>query len=214
MTRIKVCGITSVRDAVACANAGADAIGLVFAKSPREIALRKAKEIAAEVPPFVSIVGVFVNARASTIVRTVLEVGLSEVQLHGDESPILASSLGGIRVIKALQVCDKSFLEKVRRFAKAGVGAILLDAYSPTARGGSGRRFDWDLLTGARDGGSLDSAPPIILAGGLTPQNVRAAVRRIRPWGVDVSTGVESEPGIKSAKKISRFVAAVRSAST
>lgn len=214
MTRIKICGITRARDAVVCAEAGADAIGLVFARSPRQVTLQQAREIVAALPPFVSAVGVFVNAKAAAILRTVAEVGLSEVQLHGEEAPGLLSSLGGLRVIKALRVRSKSFLDELSRYAKAGVDGILLDAFAPTARGGSGRRFDWDLVTGARDAGALDNTPPIILAGGLTPQNVQSAVRRIRPWGVDVSTGVESEPGVKSTEKISRFVAAVRSAST
>lgn len=213
MTRIKICGITRARDAVVCAGAGADAIGLVFARSPRQVTIRQAREIVAELPPFVSVVGVFVNAKAPAILRAVVEVGLSEVQLHGDESPGLLSSLGGLRVIKALRVRSKSFLDELNHYAKAGVDGVLLDAFAPTARGGSGRRFDWDLVTGARDAGALDETPPIILAGGLTAQNVQAAIRRIRPWGVDVSTGVESEPGIKSAEKVSRFIAAVRAAS-
>ncbi len=212
MTRIKICGITRPRDAALCAEAGADAIGLVFARSPRQVTIRQARQIVAELPPFVSAVGVFVNAKGPAILRTAAEVGLSEVQLHGNESAAMISSLGGLRVVKALRVRDKSFLDELHRFAKAGIGGVLLDAFSPAARGGSGRRFDWDLVTGARDAGALDGAPPIILAGGLTPQNVRAAIRRLRPWGVDVSTGVEESPGVKSAEKISRFVAAVRSA--
>jgi phosphoribosylanthranilate isomerase len=213
MTRVKICGITRPRDAVLCAEAGADAIGLVFARSPRQVSVRQARQIVSELPPFVSAVGVFVNARASTIIRTAAELGLSEVQLHGEESPDLLSDLGGLRVIRAMRVRNKLFLDELQRFAKTGIGGVLLDAFSPAARGGSGRRFDLDLVTGARDAGALDGAPPIILAGGLTPQNVRAAIRRLRPWGVDVSSGVESEPGIKSAEKVSRFIAAVRSAS-
>jgi phosphoribosylanthranilate isomerase len=118
-----------------------------------------------------------------------------------------------LRVVKALRVRNKTFVDDMQKFATAGVSGVLLDAFSPTARGGSGRRFDWDLVAGAREAGALDGAPPIILAGGLTPQNVRAAIRRLQPWGVDVSTGVETSPGVKSAEKISRFVAAIRSAS-
>ncbi len=213
MTRIKICGITRPRDAALCAEAGADAIGLVFARSPRQVTIRQAQEIVAELPPFVAAVGVFANVKAAAIRKIAIEVGLSEAQLHGDEPPALISALNGLRVIKALRVRSRLFLDELQRFAKVGVGGILLDAFSPTARGGSGKRFDWDLVAGVRDAGALDDVPPIILAGGLTAQNVRAAIRRLRPWGVDVSTGVESSPGIKSAEKISRFVAAVRAAS-
>lgn len=211
MVRIKICGITRPRDAVAAAEAGTDAIGVVFARSSRQVSVRQAREIVAALPPFVAAVGVFVNARVATIVRTVAEVGLSAVQLHGDESPAFVERLGALRVIKALRVRDRTFVEQVDAFTHAGVAGILLDAFSPTARGGSGKRFDWDLVAGVRATGALDDAPPLILAGGLTAQNVRAGIRRVRPWGVDVSSGVEDEPGIKSAEKIARFLAAVRS---
>jgi phosphoribosylanthranilate isomerase len=210
MTRIKICGITRPEDAVAAAQAGADAIGLVFAKSPRQVTIRQARRIVAALPPFVSAVGVFVHARAATVIRTVAEAGLSAVQLHGDESPDFIARLETIRVIKALRVRDRAFVDQIQAFRSAGVGGILLDAFSVRARGGSGKHFDWDLVAGLRRTGALDDAPPLILAGGLTPDNVRSGIQRVRPWGVDVSTGVEDEPGIKSAEKISRFVAAVR----
>ncbi len=209
-TRIKICGITRPEDALTAAIAGADAIGLVFAESPRRITTRVACEIVAALPPLVSAVGVFVNARATTILRTAAEVGLSTVQLHGDEPPTLVGQLGGLRVIKAMHVRHQKFIEDVNRFAEAGVCGILLDAFSPRARGGSGKRFDWDLVSGAQSAGALDEAPPLILAGGLTHENVAAGIRRLHPWGVDVSTGVEEAPGIKSAEKIARFVAAVQ----
>ena len=212
MIRIKICGITRPQDAVIAAVAGADAIGLVFAKSPRQVSLRQAREIVAVLPPFVSVVGVFVNARSATVIRTAAEVGLSEVQLHGDESPAFVGKLWGLRAVKALRVRDRAFAEQVGAFRDAGIGGILLDAFSAESRGGSGRRFDWDLVSGVREAGALDDAPPLILAGGLTPENVRAGIRRLHPWGVDVSSGVEDEPGIKSAEKIGRFIAAVRSA--
>jgi len=210
--RIKICGITRVEDGLAAADAGADAIGLVFAKSPRQVTLAQARRIVAALPPYVSAVGVFVNARASTLMRTVIKAGLSEVQLHGDETPAFIAKLAGLRVTKGLRVRDRAFfVDAATVFARAGVQAILLDAYSTRERGGTGRRFDWDLVTGARKAGALEEAPPLILAGGLTPLNVRSAIRRVRPWGVDVSGGVESEPGIKCPEKIARFIAAVRS---
>ena len=211
MTRIKICGMTRPEDALAAAEAGADAIGLIFAKSPRQISPARARQIVEVLPPYVSAVGVFVNARAATVIRTANEVRLSEVQLHGDESPAFVRKMGGARVIKALRVRDRRFIDQIRAFTEAGVSAILLDAYSAEAQGGTGRRFDWDLLVGARKAGALDIAPPLILAGGLTPLNVKSGIRRLRPWGVDVSGGVEIEPGIKCPEKIARFVAAVRS---
>jgi len=212
MIRIKICGITRPQDAITAADAGADAIGLVFAKSPRQVTIARAREIIAVLPPFVSAVGVFVNARPTTILRTAEAAGLSEVQLHGDEPADYLKELGAVRAIKALRVRDRRFLDDLARFRDAGVSGILLDAFSPTARGGSGKRFDWDLVAEARRAGALEASPPIILAGGLTPQNVRAGIRAIRPWGVDVSGGVETAPGIKSPELIERFIAAVRQA--
>lgn len=210
MTRIKVCGITRPEDAVAAAEAGVDAIGLVFAESPRRVTPHQAREIVAALPPFVEAVGVFVNSRASTMIKIAREVGLSTVQLHGDESPALVAQLEGLRVIKALAVRYRDFPEDVYRFAEAGVCGILLDAFNSSARGGSGKRFDWDLVAGAQSAGALDGAPPIILAGGLTPENVAAGIKRLRPWGVDVSSGLEREPGVKDIEKMLRFVAEVR----
>ncbi len=211
MTRIKICGMTRAEDAVEAVDVGADAVGLVFARSPRQVTIRQAREIAGALPLFVPVIGVFVNARVATVIRTAIEAGLSAVQLHGDESPAFARRLGGLRVIKALRVRDRTFVDQVGTFGEAGVSAILLDAFSRQARGGSGRRFDWDLVSGLRRAGVLDDAPPLILAGGLTADNVKAGIRRLRPWGVDVSSGVEVAPGLKSAEKMVRFVAAVRS---
>lgn len=210
MIRVKICGITRVEDALAAAEAGADAIGLVFAESPRQVSPAKAREIVAALPPFIAAVGVFVNADAATIRGVAAEVHLSAVQLHGDEPPEFLGELRGLRVIKALRVRTREFVSEIRAFSSGGACGILLDAFSDQARGGSGRRFDWDLVAGARDAGALDGAGPLILAGGLTVHNVAAAVRRIRPWGVDVSTGVEEAPGIKNPEKIARFIASAR----
>ena len=214
MVRIKICGITNAEDALAAAETGADAIGLVFAGgSPRLVTPARARRITSALPPYVSAVGVFANARASTVIRIAGEVGLSEVQLHGDESPAFVEKLGGLRVTKALRVRDRSFVAAMQAFGAAGVGAILLDAFSRAARGGTGKRFDWDLVVEARKAGALAGAPPLVLAGGLTALNVKAGIRRIRPWGVDVSGGVETNPGVKSAEKIAQFIAAVRGVS-
>lgn len=212
MTRIKICGITRPADGRAAARAGADAIGLVFANSPRRVTTAQARAIIANLPPYISTVGVFVNSRAETIANHVAEVGLGEVQLHGDESPGIVEKLRGLRVTKALRVRDRTFLDDVQRFADAGVAAILLDAYTPSVRGGTGRKLDWDLVVGVLRAGAIESRVPLLLAGGLTPMNVRIGIRKLRPWGVDVSSGVELEPGIKCPDKIAEFVAAVRGA--
>ncbi len=210
--RIKICGITREEDAAVAAEHGVDAVGLMFAESPRRVSEAQAKRIVASLPPYVSAVGVFVNARRARIERIADQVGLSEVQLHGEETPGFVAALRFPRVVKALRVRDRQFIADVGAFQAAGVAGLLLDAFSRTARGGSGRRFDWDLVQGAQAGGALDDAPPLILAGGLTDRNVRSAIRRVRPWGVDVSSGVETSPGIKCAERIGRFVAAVRAA--
>lgn len=212
MVRIKVCGLTRPQDAIAAVEAGADAVGLVFGPSPRQVTISRAREIVAAMPPFVFVVGVFVNVRSATVLRTVVEAGLSAVQLHGDESPAFVRKLHGLRVVKALRVRDRSFVDQVKAFRAAGAAAILLDAFSEQVRGGSGKRFDWDLVSGAREAGVLDDAPPLVLSGGLTADNVASGIRRVRPWAVDVSSGVEDQPGIKSAEKIARFVSAVRHA--
>lgn len=212
MVRIKICGITQAQDAVAAAEAGADAIGLVFAPSPRRVTLVAAKQIVRALPPWISAVGVFVNAEPSTIRRAIDTVGIGEVQLHGEESPEIIAKLAGVRVIRALRVRDRRFLEDLRIWHQAGVSAILLDAFSKDVRGGSGKRFDWDLVSAIRLGDAIPAGVRLILAGGLTPDNVASGIRAVRPWGVDVSSGVESRPGLKSAEKIERFVAAVRSA--
>ncbi len=210
MIRIKICGITRREDAVAAALAGADAIGLVFAESPRQVTIERAREILAALPPWLCSVGVFVNEETDIVRKTAESLGLGEVQLHGDEPPKVITELAPLRVVKAVRVIRETFADEVRRFSEAGAAAVLLEAPSPSVRGGSGKRFDWDLVAGARDAGALDRAPPLILAGGLTDQNVAAAIHLVRPWGVDVSTGVEEQPGLKSAEKMARFVAAVR----
>lgn len=210
--RIKICGLTRVDDARAAAEAGVDAIGLVFAESTRRVTLEQAALIAAALPPAVEAVGVFANAELDVIRRAVDRVGLGEVQLHGEESPEFAERLSGTRVVKAIRVRDATFVDAIADYRGAGVAAILLDAYSREARGGTGERFDWDLIVAARAEGSLDDAPPFILAGGLTPHNIAEAIRHLHPWGVDVSSGVELQPGIKCPEKIARLIAAACSA--
>lgn len=212
---IKICGITRLQDARAAVAAGANAVGLVFARSPRRVSPALARRIVASLPPFVTPVGVFVNASAATILRIAGAVGFTVVQLHGDEDCAIIPALAPLRVIKVVRVRDRSFQAEFRACSAAfGVrrpAALLLDAYSPTARGGTGRPLDWNLLVSARRAGWLDGALPLILAGGLTAANVARAIRLVRPDAVDVSGGVESAPGIKDPARIRRFCLAARS---
>jgi phosphoribosylanthranilate isomerase len=200
--KVKICGITCVADGLAAAEAGADMIGLMFAeKSPRHISLKVAAEIASAVPPFVMKVGVFVNPTEELVMRAISECGLSLLQFHGDETPEFCTQFG-LMCMKAFRIRDAESLKELPKFQ---TDAYLLDAYSPEARGGTGEKFNWDLAIEAQKFGK-----PIFLAGGLTPENVADAVRKVNPFGVDVSSGVESAPGKKDTAKVRTFIAAVR----
>ena len=197
MTKVKICGITSLDDARMAIDSGADALGFVFfEKSPRDIHPERAAEIIAQLPPFVQMVGLFVNAPLDFVNLTAKRCGLDLVQLHGDESPAYCQSVGR-RVLKAFRVRG---MESIARLADYRVAGYLLDAYVPDAYGGTGARFDWDLALAAKGSGS------IILAGGLDADNVASAVARVAPYAVDVSSGVESAPGRKDPEKVRRFI--------
>lgn len=197
MTKVKICGITSLEDAVMAVEAGADALGFVFfEKSPRYIGPEAAAGIIARIPPLVQVVGLFVNAELGFVNRTADSCGLDIVQLHGDESPAYCK-LVRRRVMKAFRVRGP---ESLAPMADYRVSAYLLDAYSPNAYGGTGARFDWDCALAAKDRG------PIVLAGGLDPDNVASAVAKVAPYAVDVSSGVESAPGRKDPEKVRRFI--------
>jgi phosphoribosylanthranilate isomerase len=201
MTRVKICGITSPDDALVAAEAGADAIGLIFwAASARAVDLETAKVIARALPPFVSVVGVFVD-ESPDHVRTVADaVGLSAVQLHGSE--VVADWARFPRpVLKAMPV--EAYADSPWQTARA---AILVDAHDPVTVGGTGRTVDWDR---ARD---IAATRRLVLAGGLTPDNVAQAVAHVQPWGVDVASGVERAPGVKDHDKVRAFIAAARAA--
>jgi phosphoribosylanthranilate isomerase len=202
-TRIKICGITRTEDARAAARAGADAIGLVFyPPSPRCLSLDWARQLASEVPPFVSTVALFVNPPAADVYEVVQRVRPSMLQFHGEETPVFCAQFG-VPWIKACRVrAGVDLLEYLRPFS--GAAGWLLDSHVEEY-GGVGERFDWSLVPAER-------SHPIILSGGLTRDNVRDAVRRVRPWAVDVSSGVESAKGIKDAAKIAAFIAEVRNA--
>ena len=197
MTRVKICGITDLRDAAHAVECGADAIGFIFAKSPRRISVKTAGKICRAVGPWVATVGVFVNENADTILRIVSECRLSAVQLHGDEPASFIHRLSGCKVIKTFRVSEKADL---RNAAAYRVDAYLFDTKVSRIYGGSGTSFDWRILRS-------ETVPrPIILSGGLNPQNVKSAVRMLKPYGVDVSSGVEKSPGHKDLKLMRKFI--------
>lgn len=199
--KVKVCGTTRLKDALLAVECGADAVGFIFyKKSPRCVTLKTAKEICSQLPPFVHRVGVFVNETAETINRIADRCGLDAVQLHGDESPAFCRKIKH-RVIKAVRVKDSGSLKGLSRYT---VDGFLLDAFKEDQRGGTGKVFDWALAQRAKKYG------PVIIAGGLNPRNVKEAIRQVRPYGVDVSSGVEQSPGKKDPKKLKAFLKAVR----
>jgi phosphoribosylanthranilate isomerase len=203
MVRVKICGVTTVEDARLCALAGADAIGLNFAPgSPRRVTLEAAREIADALPAELLRVGVFVDSDEAELRRAIAAVGLGCVQLHGDESPeLLAQFLP--HAYKAIRVRGPSSLADAARYAG---DYILLDAYVPGVAGGTGATFDWALAS------ELARTRRLTLAGGLTADNVADAVRAVRPYCVDVASGVESAPGHKDPDKVRAFIARAKAA--
>ena len=202
--KVKICGITNLADGMAAAEAGADMLGFVFYdQSPRGISVEVAAGLTRELPPFVMRVGVFVNAPEDLVVRAIRECGLNLLQFHGAEAPEYCLQFG-LMSMKAFRVRDESVFEELQRYP---TDAWLLDAFSPAGLGGTGETFNWDLAIRANQLGR-----PIFLAGGLTPENVGEAVTRVRPFGVDVSSGVEVVPGRKDHAKVRAFIQAARSA--
>ena len=203
MTKVKICGITNPEDARFAAGSGADAIGLVFAESPRKVSVEEAWEIGTALPDGVLKVGVFVDEEPAEIVRIAAGVGLDYAQLHGDETPEVVAAVRevGLRVIKALRMREVVSLEMLKYY---GADLFLLDAYSEKLRGGTGERFDWELAK------SLKGRGNILVSGGLTPENVREAVRFFEPYGVDASSSLEDAPGKKNAEQVRRFVSAAK----
>ena len=215
MFRIKICGITSPEDAAAVAAAGADAIGLNFyAKSPRYVEPAQARTIVDALPAGVVKVGLFVNAPAQEVCRTFDLLGLDLVQLHGDEAPEYLAALGGRSVMRAFRLGVGGLAEigqYLRRCETVGcpLSLVLIDAYRPGQYGGTGEVADWSAL--AEYPASI-THPPLVLAGGLTPQNVAEAIRTVRPAAVDTASGVESGPGRKDPVRVAAFVRAARDA--
>jgi phosphoribosylanthranilate isomerase len=205
-TRVKICGLTRTEDAQAACRFGADAIGLIFyPPSPRGIGLEQAAVVRGGLPPFVTAVGVFVNADSEFVTRAIREVSLDVIQFHGDEDAGYCASFGK-PYIKAVQVREGLDLHRfARRYSSAR--ALLLDSFEPQRRGGTGNIFDWSLIP-------VDLGKPYILAGGLGPDNVAAAIAKASPYAVDGNGGVESSPGVKDPEKIEAFIREVNRGTT
>jgi phosphoribosylanthranilate isomerase len=203
MVKVKVCGIKEIEDARVAADAGADAIGLIFAESPRRVSVEEAREIASILPDGVLKVGVFVDAGPQEVLRISREVGLDYAQLHGNETPETVTVLqeAGVKVMKALRVRDEYSLAAIEG---CGADLVLLDAWSERARGGTGERFDWQLAKSLKGHGN------IVVSGGLTPDNVREAIEYFEPYGVDASSSLEDRPGKKNGERVRRFVGAAK----
>jgi phosphoribosylanthranilate isomerase len=201
--KVKICGITNAPDAAAAAQAGADALGFVFyERSPRHVSIETAAALTRHLPPAIVRVGVFVNAEEQTVMRAIVECGLNLLQFHGEEPPEYCLQFG-LMSMKAFRVRDTESLKQLLSYK---TDAWLLDSYSPAQHGGTGERFDWSLAAEARKWGK-----PIFLAGGLTADNVAAAVKQAQPYAVDVSSGVESSPGKKDHEKVRDFIKAAKS---
>ena len=198
-TKIKICGITNLPDARLAVELGADALGFIFyPKSPRYIPVAKAADICNTLPPFIAKVGVFVDELEYEIEKALSECLLNAVQFHGEEPPGFCQKFPA-KSIKAIRMRDESSLTAASEY---DVDALLLDTYTDAERGGTGKTFDWSLAVKAKE----MLAPPIILSGGLTTTNVQEAIRKVKPYAVDVSSGVEREPGKKDPEKLRRFI--------
>ncbi|HEX2180727.1 MAG TPA: phosphoribosylanthranilate isomerase [Rubrobacteraceae bacterium] len=203
MVFTKVCGITNPGDARVAAEAGADAIGLIFADSPRMVSLEEARKVSIALPGNILKVGVFVDAEPEEVLRTAEVVGLDLVQLHGDETleTVAAIRGGGLPVMKAVRVRNAEAAGALERYE---ADLFLLDSWSERARGGTGETFDWALAK------SVKGRDNIVVSGGLAPDNVREAIEYFEPYGVDASSSLEERPGKKSSEKVRRFVRAAK----
>ncbi len=202
--KVKICGITTLEDAEAALRYGAYALGFIFfKKSARYIAPEATRKIISELPPRTTTVGVFVDSPAEEVNAIVRESGINTVQLHGSESPEECSRIENAKVIKAFRVSGK---ETIAKISKYNVFAILLDTFVEGVHGGTGKTFDWNIAIEAKVYG------PLILSGGLTPDNIADAVETVRPYAVDVSSGVESSPGVKEHDLVKLFIERAQSA--
>ncbi len=204
MVRVKICGITNLDDALAAIECGADALGFVFAKSPRRVTPALAKEICGMLPPFISKVGVFVDEEANSVDEIAKKCGLDTLQFHGSEDPAyLQSFKGAYKVIKAFRVPKDFEPDAIKGY---DVDGILLDTYAEGKAGGSGRVFDWDIAVKVKDATRI----PLILSGGLDGGNIERAIKEVSPFAVDVSSGVEVAPGKKEKDKMKEFIRAAK----
>jgi phosphoribosylanthranilate isomerase len=203
MVFTKVCGITNLGDARVATDAGADAIGLIFAESPRTVDVEEARKVSLALPNDVLKVGVFVDAEPEEVLRIAHELGLDLAQLHGDEAPETVATIrdAGLPVMKAVRVRNAEALGALERYE---ADLILLDAWSARVRGGTGETFDWTLAK------SVQGRDNIVVSGGLTPENVREAIEFFEPYGVDASSSLEERPGKKSGERVRRFVRAAK----
>ncbi len=203
MTKIKICGITNINDAKTAVKWGADALGFVFTRSPRRINPKRAAKIIGQLPIFVSKVGVFVNAKKAEVLKVLKICKLDVLQLHGEESDKYCAFLRKYcKIIKAFRIKDRSSLKNIRAYRN--IDAYLFDAYDENEYGGTGKSFNIKHLK------NLKLKKPVIIAGGLTNQNVKSIVRRLRPYAVDVSSRIEASPGKKSEKLMQSFIRAVK----
>ena len=203
MVKVKVCGITNPHDASMAAELGADALGFVFAPSPRQVTPEQARHIINSLPPFVQTVGVFVDEDLTRIRDIVDFCGLEMIQLHGDESPEFCGALMP-HTIKGFRLNDTSSLLPIRDY-RGKIRAVLLDTYQRGIKGGTGKTFDWNLATAAGEFGM-----PVILSGGLRPSNIQRAILTIQPYAVDVNSGIEHSPGIKSPLLMKRLMEKIK----
>lgn len=201
--KVKICGITNTEDALKAIELGVDGLGFIFAKSPRRIEPEKAAEIIRSFPPFVKSAGVFVNEEPSKIRQIVDLCGLDIIQFHGDEPPEVLAEFAP-RAIKAFRLKDESSLEPIKSY-QGKVRAILLDTYSDNKFGGTGKSFDWGLAIKAKALGI-----PLILSGGLSPDNIQEAIRAVKPYAVDINSGVEKGPGKKDHGLMTQLMENIR----
>jgi len=203
LVKVKICGITNLEDALHACYSGADAVGfIIYPKSKRFIKAKEVRKITSQLPPFLTKVGVFVNEDPRDVLEILSYAHLDFAQLHGDETPQECEYIGANRVIKVFRLRTEEDVEKIRPYA-GKVRAILLDTYDSKVYGGTGKPFNWELAIKVKE-----EFPeiPLILSGGLNPENVKRAVETVRPYAVDVSSGVEAEPGVKEREKVEAFV--------
>lgn len=203
MTRVKICGITNIEDALLAAELGADALGFIFAESPRRISPQDARAIILKLPPLIKTVGVFVNEEPAVIKEIKEACGLDLIQLHGDESPDLCRDLMP-HSIKAFRIQNDKDLQAIEKY-RGAVRTILLDTFQRGKSGGTGRTFDWSLAKKAKEAGI-----PLILAGGLGPDNIREAITTVHPYAVDVNSGIEKRPGKKDPVLMRKLMEKIR----